>query len=86
MTAWATFGAAMADATATLESADRVELVGVLERLAQATQALVDRSGRMLRRGVRLSVTSPWSRPVWARFVTLCASTTPAEPSRRAWF
>ena len=42
VTAWATFGAAMADATATLESADRVELVGVLERLAQATQALVD--------------------------------------------
>ena len=42
VTAWTTFGAAMADATATLESADRVELVGVLERLTQATQALVD--------------------------------------------
>ncbi len=42
VTAWATFGAAMADATATLESADRIELVGVLERLAQATQMLVD--------------------------------------------
>jgi hypothetical protein len=32
----------MADATATLESADRIELVGVLERLTQATQALAD--------------------------------------------
>jgi hypothetical protein len=42
VTAWATFGAAMADATATLESADRLELVDVLERLTQATQALVD--------------------------------------------
>ena len=42
VTAWATFGAAMADATATLEAVDRVELVGVLERLTQATQALVD--------------------------------------------
>ena len=42
VTAWATFGAAMADATAALESADRIELVGVLERLTQVTQALVD--------------------------------------------
>ena len=42
VTAWATFGAAMADATGTLERADRVELLGVLERLAQATQMLVD--------------------------------------------
>ena len=42
MTAWATFGAAMSEATATLESADRIALVGVLERLTQATQALVD--------------------------------------------
>jgi hypothetical protein len=42
ITAWATFGAAMAEATATLERGDRVELLGVLERLAQATQALVD--------------------------------------------
>ena len=42
VTAWATFGAAMAETTATLESADRIELVGVLERLTQATQALVD--------------------------------------------
>lgn len=42
VTAWATFGAAMAETTATLESADRVELVGVLERPTQATQALVD--------------------------------------------
>ena len=29
MTAWATFGAAMAEATETLESADRIELVSV---------------------------------------------------------
>jgi hypothetical protein len=42
VTAWATFGAAMAEATATLERADRAELLGVLERLTQATQALVD--------------------------------------------
>jgi excisionase family DNA binding protein len=42
VTAWATFGAAMADATATLDRADQVELVTVLERLADATQTLVD--------------------------------------------
>ena len=42
VTAWATFGAAIAEATATLESADRIELAGVLERLTQAAQALVD--------------------------------------------
>ena len=45
VTAWATFGAAMADATATLERADRIELLSVLERLTQATQALVDSLG-----------------------------------------
>ena len=42
ITAWATFGAAMAEATATLERADRTELLDVLGRLTQATQALVD--------------------------------------------
>ncbi len=42
ITAWATFGAAMAEATATLQSPDRSELLDVLERLADATQALVD--------------------------------------------
>jgi excisionase family DNA binding protein len=42
VTAWATFGAAMAEANAALEDADRIELLGVLERLTQATQALVD--------------------------------------------
>jgi hypothetical protein len=35
-------GAAMAQATATLERADRSELLGVLERLTQATQELVE--------------------------------------------
>jgi hypothetical protein len=45
VTAWATFGAAMADATATLERADRIELLGALERLTQATQALADSLG-----------------------------------------
>jgi hypothetical protein len=38
----ATFGAAMAEAAASLERADRAELVGVLERLVEATQALVE--------------------------------------------
>ena len=33
ITAWATFGAAMAEATATLERADRTELLDVLGRL-----------------------------------------------------
>ena len=39
------------------------------------------RSGRMLRRSVRLppEPNAKWSRPVWARFVMLCASTTPAS-------
>jgi hypothetical protein len=38
----ATFGAAMAEAAATLEQTDHGELVEALERLAEATQALVD--------------------------------------------
>ena len=46
VTAWATFGAAMAEATATLEHADRSELLDGLERLARATQALVDSLSR----------------------------------------
>jgi excisionase family DNA binding protein len=41
-TAWATFGAAMAEATTTLERADRTELVRVLDSLATATRDLVD--------------------------------------------
>jgi excisionase family DNA binding protein len=42
VTAWATFGAAMAEAAATLEQADRHALIVALERLSQATNALVD--------------------------------------------
>jgi hypothetical protein len=42
ITAWATFGAALAEATATLEQADRRGLLAVLERPADATQALAD--------------------------------------------
>jgi excisionase family DNA binding protein len=42
ITAWATFGAAMAEAAATLERADQRELLAALQRLSQATQALVD--------------------------------------------
>jgi hypothetical protein len=42
ITAWATFGAAMAKATAALQQTDRRELLAVLERLADATQALAD--------------------------------------------
>jgi hypothetical protein len=38
--AWATFGAAMAEATATLERTDRNELASVLDRLAKASVAL----------------------------------------------
>jgi len=38
--AWATFGAAMAEVTAALEDLGRAELAGVLQRLAEATQAL----------------------------------------------
>ncbi len=41
VTAWATFGAAMAAATATLERADQGELLGALERLTESTQELV---------------------------------------------
>jgi excisionase family DNA binding protein len=40
--AWATFGAAMAEATATLERTDRDELGRVLDSLATATRALAD--------------------------------------------
>ncbi|MDQ6841502.1 MAG: hypothetical protein M3025_03645, partial [Actinomycetota bacterium] len=40
VTAWAIFGAAMAEATATLEQGDRGELVRVLESLAAATREL----------------------------------------------
>lgn len=40
--AWATFGAAMAEAKGTLERTDRTELVAVLDRLADATRALVE--------------------------------------------
>jgi hypothetical protein len=39
---WATFAAAMAEATATLEHADQAELVTALEGLADATRALAD--------------------------------------------
>jgi hypothetical protein len=42
ITAWATFGAAMAEATATLQQADHRALVAALERLTEATQALAD--------------------------------------------
>ncbi len=41
VTAWATFGAAMAAATATLERADQGELLGALERLTESTQEQV---------------------------------------------
>lgn len=37
MTAWATFGAPMADETGALERADRTVSLGVLERQPQAT-------------------------------------------------
>src|SRR5262249_31250241 len=46
ITAWATFGATMADATATLERADRAELIEALDRLTDVTQALVDSLSR----------------------------------------
>lgn len=42
ITAWATFGAAMAEAARTVENVDKDELAQVLERLATATQALAD--------------------------------------------
>jgi hypothetical protein len=41
-TAWATFGAALAEATEALHQTDRRELLAVLERLVEATQALAD--------------------------------------------
>jgi hypothetical protein len=40
ITAWATFGATMAEATATLEDPDRRELVSVLDRLVHEAQEL----------------------------------------------
>jgi hypothetical protein len=40
--AWATFGAAMAEAAATLERVDRAELVAVLDGLAEATGQLAE--------------------------------------------
>ena len=43
--AWATFGAAMAEATATLEATDRADLVRALDSLATATWALAERLG-----------------------------------------
>jgi Helix-turn-helix domain len=42
VTAWTTFGTAMAEATATLERTDREAFVVALERLAEATLALTD--------------------------------------------
>ena len=42
VTAWATFGAAMAEATAAFERADRDDLLRMLERLTDATRDLVD--------------------------------------------
>ena len=42
VTAWATFGVAMAEATPTLERADQSELIGALERLTEATRARAD--------------------------------------------
>jgi len=59
------FGAAMAEATATLKQPDQNELVRVLESLAAATRELVDertRSGRALyMSGVVLNVR--WNGP-----------------------
>jgi excisionase family DNA binding protein len=43
MTAWATRGARMAEATATLQDGDRVQLVAVLESLSQAARELAER-------------------------------------------
>jgi hypothetical protein len=40
VTAWATFGAVVAEATATLERGDPYELLRALEHLAEATMAL----------------------------------------------
>jgi hypothetical protein len=42
VTAWATFAAAMAEATGALERTDRGELVRTLDRLTDATRALAD--------------------------------------------
>jgi hypothetical protein len=45
ITAWATFGAALAEASARLESADRDQLVETLHALVVATGELVDALG-----------------------------------------
>ena len=63
MTAWATFGAAMAEATDTLEQADQGELLGVLERLAQATQMLVDLLGADAAPGRQVAAREPLESP-----------------------
>jgi excisionase family DNA binding protein len=42
ITAWATFGAALTEASASLDSADREQLVAVLDGLVVATRELVD--------------------------------------------
>jgi hypothetical protein len=64
VTAWATFGAAMAEATASLERADRGELVGGLDRLTEATEALADRfvHARRARRTQQRRVASVYQR------------------------
>jgi hypothetical protein len=43
ITAWATFGAAMAEATAVLEGTDQAELVRALDALSEAARTLADR-------------------------------------------
>lgn len=45
VTAWATFGAAMAEATATLQATNRADLVRALDSLASATRALAEQLG-----------------------------------------
>jgi hypothetical protein len=42
ITAWATFGAALTEASARLESADRDQLVETLDALVVVTRELVD--------------------------------------------
>jgi excisionase family DNA binding protein len=43
VTAWATFGAAMAETTAVLEGTDQAELVRALDALSEAARTLADR-------------------------------------------
>jgi hypothetical protein len=45
ITAWATFGAAMAEATAVLEGTDQAELVRALESPSEATRTLAEQLG-----------------------------------------